>query len=106
MPGIVTPGQMQVGVTHAAAPLAQPVTMALQGPGHAQLMVWGGLSKRQVLAGMACAMIPDSTGIRSVEELTRRAIDIADAILAQTEPESEAIDPGTAGEPTNILLES
>jgi hypothetical protein len=94
MSGILTPGQASFGIEHHAnMPNAYPAQVVLGTPAGQQLHVFGGLSKRQMLAGMVVAGFVTTVRewkSQSHEEVVARAIEIADDILASTEPTEDS----------------
>lgn len=84
---LLTPGQVNVATTYADGPLAQPSNVAMQGPGGMQILVMGGLTKVEALAGQIAATIaaqkPSDSKCELCEDIAHVAADIAESVLAE-----------------------
>lgn len=85
--GQTNQGGVKMQLTRHAVPLAQPVQLVLQGPGVAQVHVFGGLSPLQhaaieIAAGMA-AFHTESLDQAQFPILASRAVALANDVLAE-----------------------
>lgn len=91
MSGLQLPGQVGIGITVVPGDNAQAVSTTLQvGASGIQVIVAGGLTKRQELAARFLPTCLSSIGKGDFVELkakaTLLALDLADTLLAATEP--------------------
>jgi hypothetical protein len=76
---LLTPGQMNVTTTYADGRLAQPTSVPIQTPDRLQVLICGGLTKVEALAGQIAAGITARDG--STDDVW--IVDRAEAILAE-----------------------
>lgn len=89
MERIINPQQPQLNVNHHSQfPFSTPVSLTIQHGAGADIHVFGGLSPRQqlaaqMLAGCVCRGLHPREAVRS-------ALEMADALLAESPPEKGA----------------
>jgi hypothetical protein len=88
--GIIQPNKVTVETTYADGPLAQPTVITLPVPGQIKVLIRGGLTKVEHMAGeiaghifsMASLAAPDSP-LLPPDVVASLAVDYAEAILTE-----------------------
>lgn len=79
---LIQPNAVNVATTYAAGPLAQPASVAMQSPAGMQVLVLGGLSKVESLAGHILAGMTPAADVDSASAVVN-AVTLAERLLAE-----------------------